>query len=106
VAGPAATSRTPVVTETDFNGGRPAIIRRILRALPVTETVDFFRKIGVPLHEEPGGKLFPDSERSRDVLEALCARPRAPAPTSSGSIECRMSHVTTARSGWPRRRVS
>jgi len=60
-----------VVTESDFNGGRPAIIRRILRALPVTETVDFFQKMDVPLHEEPGGKLFPDSERSRDVLEAL-----------------------------------
>ena len=31
----------------------------------------FFREIGVPLHEEPGGKLFPDSDRSRDVLTAL-----------------------------------
>jgi len=60
-----------VVTEADFNGGRPAIIRRILRALPVPATVDFFREIGVPLHEEAGGKLFPDSERSRDVLNAL-----------------------------------
>jgi predicted Rossmann fold flavoprotein len=60
-----------VVTEADFNGGRPAIIRRILRALPVAETVDFFREIGVPLHEEAGGKLFPDTERSRDVLDAL-----------------------------------
>jgi hypothetical protein len=60
-----------VVTEADFNGGPPAIIRRVLRALPVPATVDFFRRIGVPLHEEPGGKLFPDSERSRDVVEAL-----------------------------------
>ena len=60
-----------VVTEADFNGGRPAIIRRILRALPVSETIGFFREIGVPLHEEPGGKLFPDSNRSRDVLDAL-----------------------------------
>ena len=60
-----------VVTHADFNGGRPATIRRVLRSLSVADTVAFFREIGVPLHEEPGGKLFPDSERSRDVLNAL-----------------------------------
>jgi predicted Rossmann fold flavoprotein len=59
------------VTEADFNGGRPAIVRRVLRALPVPQTVAFFREIGVPLHEEPNGKLFPDSNRSRDVVDAL-----------------------------------
>ena len=31
----------------------------------------FFREVGVPLHEEPGGKLFPDSNSARDVLNAL-----------------------------------
>lgn len=62
-----------VVTEADFNSGRPATVRRVLRALPVADTVAFFREIGVPLHEEPGGKLFPDSNRSRDVLDALLA---------------------------------
>ena len=60
-----------VVSEKDFNGGRPATIRTILRALPVPATIAFFAGIGVPLHEEPAGKLFPDSNRSRDVLEAL-----------------------------------
>ena len=60
-----------VVTEADFNGGRPAIIRRILRALPVEATIDFFHQLGVGLHEEPYGKLFPDSHRSRDVVDAL-----------------------------------
>jgi len=59
------------VSERDFNGGRPAAIRTILRALPVPDTVAFFAGLGVPLHEEPGGKLFPDSNRSRDVLDAL-----------------------------------
>ena len=33
----------------------------------------FFREIGVPLHEEEHGKLFPDANRSRAVLEALLA---------------------------------
>jgi predicted Rossmann fold flavoprotein len=60
-----------VVTEADFNGGRRPVVRRILRAFPVDATVQFFAEIGVPLHEEPGGKLFPDTNRSRDVLDAL-----------------------------------
>jgi predicted Rossmann fold flavoprotein len=60
-----------VVTEHDFNGGRPTIIRKVLRAFPASATVDFFRDLGVSLHEEPLGKLFPDSNRSRDVLDAL-----------------------------------
>lgn len=60
-----------VVTEADFNGGRRPVVRRILRAFPVDATIRFFAEIGVPLHEEPGGKLFPDTNRSRDVLEAL-----------------------------------
>jgi len=59
------------VTERDFWGGPPPIVRRVLRAFPVADTVAFFREIGVPLHEEAGGKLFPDSNRARDVLDAL-----------------------------------
>jgi predicted Rossmann fold flavoprotein len=59
------------VTERDFWGGRSTIVRRILRAFPIDETIVFFREIGVPLHEEADGKLFPDSNRSRDVLDAL-----------------------------------
>src|SRR4051794_6178297 len=59
------------VSEHDFWGGPPAIVRRVLRAFPVGDTVAFFREIGVTLHEEAGGKLFPDTNRARDVLEAL-----------------------------------
>jgi hypothetical protein len=59
------------VNERDFWGGRSTIVRRVLRALPVPDTVAFFREIGVPLHEEAGGKLFPDTNRARDVLAAL-----------------------------------
>ena len=60
-----------VVSDRDFWGGRRSIVRQILRALPVTETVAFFRELGVPLHEEADGKLFPDSNRARDVFDAL-----------------------------------
>src|SRR5687767_13796602 len=48
------------VTERDFNGGRAPIIRRILRAFPASAAAAWFRELGVPLHEEPNGKLFPD----------------------------------------------
>ena len=60
-----------IVSEHDFWGGSSAVVRRILRAFPVGETIRFFAEIGVPLHEEAGGKLFPVSNRARDVLDAL-----------------------------------
>ena len=59
------------VNERDFWGGLSTIVRKVLRAFPVEDTVAFFREIGVRLHEEADGKLFPDTNRSRDVLEAL-----------------------------------
>ena len=60
-----------IVTERDFWGGPRTIVRNVLRAFPVRETVAFFRNAGVVLHEEAGGKLFPDTNRARDVLDAL-----------------------------------
>jgi len=59
------------VSERDFWGGRRPLIRRVLRAFTADDTVRFFDDLGVPLHEETGGKLFPDSHRSRDILSAL-----------------------------------
>jgi predicted Rossmann fold flavoprotein len=59
------------VSDADYNGGRRSVIRRILKRLPVHDTIEWFRSLGVPLHEEEHGKLFPDSNRSRDVLDAL-----------------------------------
>ena len=60
-----------VVTERDYRGGPPAIVRRVLRALTVADTVRFFADAGVALHEEHDGKLFPDSNSARQVLDAL-----------------------------------
>ncbi|MFI4941933.1 MAG: NAD(P)/FAD-dependent oxidoreductase [Burkholderiales bacterium] len=62
-----------VVGERDFSGSSPHLVKRVLRAFGVEPTVAFFREIGVPLHEEEHGKLFPDANRSRVVLEALLA---------------------------------
>ena len=60
-----------VVTERDYWGGKRTVIRRVLVRLLVRETIEFFEGIGVPLKEEPTAKLFPRSDRSRDVLDAL-----------------------------------
>jgi predicted Rossmann fold flavoprotein len=59
------------VDATDFWGGKGTIVRRILKALPVADTVAFFADLGVPLHEEAGGKLFPNTNQARTVLDAL-----------------------------------
>jgi predicted Rossmann fold flavoprotein len=65
-----------VVTERDFNGGRRPSIRRILRRFPIPATIDFFASLGVRLHVEEHGKLFPDTNRARDVLDALLGEVR------------------------------
>ena len=65
------------VSERDFNGGSAGAIRRVLRALPVADTIAWFGRLGIPLHEEARGKLFPDSNRARDVLDALVRDVRA-----------------------------
>ncbi len=59
------------VTEREFWGGKRSVIRRILNTLTVAETIAFFADAGVALHEEAHGKLFPDTNRARDVLDAL-----------------------------------
>ena len=60
-----------VVTEADFWGGSSRIVRNVLRAFPAEEAAAFFSELGVALHEEEDGKLFPDSNRARTVLDAL-----------------------------------
>ncbi len=59
------------VSEREFCGGKPTVIRQVLRGFTVAETIDWFASLGVSLHEEAHGKLFPDTNRSRDVLDAL-----------------------------------
>jgi predicted Rossmann fold flavoprotein len=61
------------VTPSDYWGGSRRFIASVLRAFSPERTEAFFRELGVALHEEERGKLFPDSNRSRDVLDALTA---------------------------------
>jgi predicted Rossmann fold flavoprotein len=84
------------VTDADFWGGRSTTVRRILRAFSSQDAVAFFRDIGVSLHEEADGKLFPDTNRSRDVLEALLRETaRAGATVEAG---CRVLEVSLCSS--------
>ena len=62
-----------VVTERDFWGGSSRVVRNVLRAFPAEQAAAFFAGLGVALHEEAGGKLFPDTNRSRTVLDGLLA---------------------------------
>jgi predicted flavoprotein YhiN len=64
------------VTERDFSGSTPAAIRRILRTFDVDATRAFFEAEGVALKQEATGKLFPVSDRARDVLDALIGAAR------------------------------
>jgi len=59
-----------VVRAEDFNGSRNAIAK-VLRTFSVTDTIAFFESLGVPLKREETGKLFPVSNRARDVVDAL-----------------------------------
>lgn len=59
-----------VVTAADFHGSRNAIAK-VLRTFSVADTIRFFEELDVPLKTEEGGKLFPVSDRARDVVDAL-----------------------------------
>ncbi len=61
------------VEAADFWQARSPFVRRVLRAFTAEDAARFFGELGVALHEEPGGKLFPDSMRARTVLQALLA---------------------------------
>jgi predicted Rossmann fold flavoprotein len=67
------------VTLEDFHtGGSAKALRNVLFSWPLEEVRGFFeRDLGIPLQVEPTGKIFPQSEEPRDLVEALlreCAR--------------------------------
>jgi predicted Rossmann fold flavoprotein len=64
-----------VVTPTDFFGNRH-IIKNVLAAFTVEQTVKWFASLGVELKREETGKLFPVTDKARTVLLALIERCR------------------------------
>ena len=59
-----------VVTAKDFNGMQNGIAK-VLRTFDVASTIAFFEDLGVPLKREETSKIFPVSNRARDVVDAL-----------------------------------
>lgn len=59
------------VTEHDFTTSSPTLLRNMLRAFGVEQTRTAFGDLEVALRSEPLGKLFPTTNRARDVLDAL-----------------------------------
>lgn len=59
------------VESSDFWGGSRNTIKRVLAAFSAQAAADFFRELGVGLHVEEHGKLFPDTHSARTVLHAL-----------------------------------
>jgi predicted Rossmann fold flavoprotein len=91
----------------DFWGGSTRFVRSVLRAFPAGRAVEFFSALGVSLHEEDDGKLFPDTNSSRTVLNALiheAERLKISIVTSACVNGVRGSRgefvVTTADSSW------
>ena len=62
-----------VVTPTDFFGNRH-IIKNVLAAFSVEQTVKWFAALGVELKREETGKLFPVTDKARTILTALVNR--------------------------------
>ncbi len=64
------------VTPEDFHGTRH-LVRNILAAFGVSETVQWFDSLRVTLKREETGKLFPITDQAETVLRALLARCQA-----------------------------
>jgi predicted Rossmann fold flavoprotein len=62
-----------VVASTDYCGNR-RIIKNVLAAFSVDQTVKWFASLGVELKCENTGKLFPVTDEARTVLQALVER--------------------------------
>src|SRR3954465_3367633 len=67
---PARLDETRFVTDSS-----PHTLRNIVRSWPLREQIDFFeRELSLPLAEETeSAKLFPSSNRARDVRDGLLA---------------------------------
>lgn len=65
------TTRSGRDLEAQYGARRGRFLRHALRAFPPTALRAFIEGAGVPLQEEDLEKLFPVSQRARDVVDAL-----------------------------------
>lgn len=71
------TTKAGADLEAQYGERRGRFLRHALRAFPPTALRTFVEDAGVPLQEEDLDKLFPVSQRARDVVDALLALARA-----------------------------
>ena len=78
----------------------PNTLRKIVRSWPLAEQVAFFEHdLGIPLREEvESAKLFPVSNRARDVRDALLDHARHRGATVL--TDTRVTEVAPAQGGW------
>ena len=81
-----------------YAGSSTAAIAKVLRRFDVPETVEFFRELGVELKQEDTGKLFPTTDRARDVLDALLTGVRKAGV--SLHHPCRVEEVELSEAGF------
>jgi predicted Rossmann fold flavoprotein len=60
-----------VVDVSAYAGSSRNAIKKVLRRFDVPPTIDFFRELGVELKREETGKLFPTTDSSKTILNAL-----------------------------------
>lgn len=64
------------VEAVDFTTDKPRVVRNLLRGFSSDRVRAFFEARGCPLREEPLGKLFPVSNKARDILDVLLSAVR------------------------------
>lgn len=59
------------VSEQDYAGSTRPAVRKVLHHFTVAQTISFFAECGVQLKREATGKLFPTTDSSHTILNAL-----------------------------------
>lgn len=57
-----------------YHGAPPAFLRSVLGHMRLDETLGFFSDLGVEVHEEKRGRLFPQSNQAQSVVDVLADR--------------------------------
>ena len=54
-----------------YHGAPPSFIKRVLNHLSLDQTLSFFSDLGIEVHEEKRGRLFPKSNQAQSVVDVL-----------------------------------
>jgi len=86
------------VEAAEFAGSTRPAIAKVLRRFDVSQTMAFFRELGVTLKREESGKLFPESDSARSVLDALLTAARQAGVTLA--FPCRVTLLRREGEGY------